>query len=608
MSKIPKKKEKQPKKNHSLLRRFSIWFVSAMVLFTALLIGVFVSLFWNFRSSPYQTVQDSLRFYDERISAELDSDILSLMDSCTSNPDIIRLRTTKDRNEEVNCIVRVRNTLSSQITMHSVIKGLYLYYPNKNIFLPVFNSAAYSASKGSLFPSFIREILEAHLENGEIRDEFPKHWFLVRSEGRICLLRVFRSGTIYGGAWIDLDDLPGFSDFSGTEAIQLITDRNGQVLYASESLKEMGYQGDYGTELLLPVEASLKKPVSLTVPGVGRRIAVSSEQSFSDYCFTVLLPQGQFVKTLRPLLFLAALLVLWGIFFFLTFSRMGRRILAIPTESLMAVTESIHRGNFESQVVSPNNYTETVQIIDAFNELISQIGELRIGIYEQQLQAREFELKALKNQVAPHFLINCLNTIFMSAQNPARSEMTSQIITTLSSHLRYTLSERSIVPLSEELEYLENYILLTQYRYPETLSFELAAGQDVMEASVFPLILLTLTENSVKTGLIMGEPFLIRVEAEIITKNEELFVRLVHTDSGTGLSEENLEKYNHIFEYPEVTEKGTGIGLYNTALRLQLLLGDRAEMKFRNEEGMGLSVEITFPYMKYEEPSEGLSG
>ncbi|MBR6322273.1 MAG: histidine kinase, partial [Lachnospiraceae bacterium] len=305
-----------------------------------------------------------------------------------------------------------------------------------------------------------------------------------------------------------------------------------------------------------------------------------------------------------PLLYLVALLVLWGIMFFLAFSRMSRRTISLPTESLMSVTESIHKGNFDSHVVPPNDYEETVQIIDAFNKLISEISELRIGIYEKQIQAREFELKALKNQVAPHFLINCLNTIFMSSQNPARAEMTNQIITTLSSHLRYTLSDRSIVPLSEELEYLENYILLTQYRYPGTLSYELEAGKDVMEAEVFPLILLTLTENSIKTGLIMDEPFLIRVQAEIAEKEGEPFVRLVHTDSGTGLSEENLEKYNHIFDHPEVTEKGTGIGLYNTALRLKLLLGERGTMRFWNEEGMGLAVEITFPYKKYEEPPE----
>ncbi len=603
MSRIHKKPEHfGQERRRSLLERFTVQFAAAMLAFILLLIGVFASLFFSFRRTFYHTIQDSLRFYDERLSAELDSDLASLMESCSTDPEIIRLRTTEDRNEETKCIMRIRNMLSTRITLHSVIQGQYLYYPNKNLFLPVYNSGGYDSSKGYLFPAFIREYLETHVQNGKMAEDIPNNWFLARSDNRVILLRVFRYGAIYGGAWIDLDELPGFSEFSGTDAIQLITDRDGQILFASRSLSDQGYSGDFRAELRIPLQKSLEKPVSVRIPGIGRRLVVSSEQSFSNYCFTVLLPQRQFIRTMTPLFYLIGLLVLWGTVFFIAFSRMSRNIIAIPTESLMAVTEDIHKGNIEGQVVPPNDYTETVRIIDTFNQLISEIRDLRIGIYEKEIEAREFELKALKNQVAPHFLINCLNTIFMSAQNPARSEMTSQIITTLSSHLRYTLSDRDVVPLSEELEYLQNYILLTQYRYPETLSFDLQAGEDVMEASVFPLILLTLTENSVKTGLIMGEPFLIRVRAEIFYREEESYVRLTHTDSGTGLSEENLEKYNHIFEHPEVTEKGTGIGLYNTALRLRLLLGERAEMKFRNEEGMGLSVEITFPYTEYKEP------
>ena len=192
----------------------------------------------------------------------------------------------------------------------------------------------------------------------------------------------------------------------------------------------------------------------------------------------------------------------------------------------------------------------------------------------------------------------------MSAQDQSQLEVTNQIVSTLSSHLRYTLSDRDSVPLSEELDYLENYILLTKYRFPNTLSYECEVDPDIRKAQVFPMILLTLTENSIKTGLIMGEPFLIRVKAYKQVENGETFVVLTHTDSGTGLSEEKLEKYNNIFDHPEVTEKGTGIGLYNTAMRLRLIMGANASLTFANEEGMGLCVTIRFPYQKYLKPEE----
>jgi len=587
------------KPKRSLLRRFDISFFSTMLIFTVLLAAVTIFIYMRLRDFTYDSIQDSLRFYDNRLDVELNQDIMFLIENCTSDPDIIRLRTTMHPNEEVGYIVRIQTRLSSQVTTHSVIRGYFLYYPDKNIFLPAYSTANTGTGTGYPFPSFIRDLLKAHIKDGTVDEDILKNWFFVEDQN--CLIRLLKVGGTYAGAWIDLNNLPGFEEFSGNDAIWLITDNSGRVLYADESLAKEGYKDDYSKDLKLPVSRSLKEPVYARIPGVGRRIVISFKQSFSDYCFTVLLPQEQFLVAFRSLYVLLLLLILWAVFFFISYSHMGRRIIGIPVKSLMAVTESIHKGNLDNRITPPNDYEETVMITDAFNKLLSEISDLRISVYEEELQAREFELKSLKNQVAPHFLINCLNTVFMSAQDQSKIDVTNNIISTLSAHLRYTLSDRDVVPLSEELEYLENYITLTQYRFPGTLQYEKETDPDILDAKVFPLILLTLTENSIKTGLIMGEPFLIRVRVSKKIENGETFVCLEHTDSGVGLSDEKLEKYNNILEQPDVTEKGTGIGLYNTAMRLKLIMGPEAVLSFANEEGMGLCVTIRFPYRKYDE-------
>ena len=587
------------KQRRSLLRRFDILFFSTMFIFAALIIATTMIINLRLRSFAYESVRDSLHFYENRLDVELDQDIMFLIDSCSSDPDIIRLRTTMKKDEEVGCIVRIQNRLLSQVTTHSVIRGFYLYYPDKDIFLPAYSTASTGTGTGYPYPSFIRDLIKAHMEDDIVDEELMRNWFFIEEQN--CLIRLLRVSGIYIGAWIDLSTLQGFEEFSGNEAIWLITDNSGRVLYADTALSEEGFEKDYRKDLLLPVAESLKDPAYATIPGIGKKIVISCQQRFSDYCFTVLLPQGQFLKAFSSFYFLILLLILWAILFFISYNYMGRRIIEIPVKSLMAVTENIHAGNLGGSVTPPNDYEETVQITDAFNKLLSEIGDLRISVYEEQLQAREFELKSLKNQVAPHFLINCLNTVFMSAQDQSNLEVTNNIISTLSSHLRYTLSDRTIVPLSEELEYLENYIILTQNRFPGTLTFEKETDPSVLDAEVFPMILLTLTENSIKTGLIMGEPFLIRVRVSQTIENGETFVCLEHTDSGVGLSQEKLEKYNNILEQPDVTEKGTGIGLYNTAMRLRLIMGPKAVLSFANAEGMGLCVTIRFPYKKYDE-------
>lgn len=583
----------------SLLRRFNVSFLSTMLIFTALLAAVTLIINLQLRNFAYDAIRDSLRFYDNRLDVELEQDVMFLIDSCSSDPDIIRLRTTMDKNEEVGCIVRIQNRLTSQVTTHSVIRGFYLYYPDKDIFLPAYSTANNGTGSGYPYPSFIKELIKSHLEDGPADESLLQNWFFVEEQD--CLMRMLRVGGTYIGAWIDLNNLPGFEEFSGNDAIWLITDNSGRVLYADSSLVKEGYKKDYSKDLSLPVSKSLKKPVSVTISGIGKKIVVSFKQSFSDYCFTVLLPQGQVLRAFQSFYFLLLLLILWAALFFISYNYMARRIIEIPVKSMMTVTKNIHAGNLDSRINPPNDYEETIQITDAFNKLLSEIGDLRISIYEEQLLAREFELKSLKNQVAPHFLINCLNTVFMSAQDQSKLEVTNNIISTLSSHLRYTLSDRTVVSLSEELEYLENYIFLTQNRFPDTLKFEKETDPDVLDAAVFPMILLTLTENSIKTGLIMGEPFLIRVRISKTVENGETFVCLEHTDSGVGLSEEKLEKYNNILEQPDVTEKGTGIGLYNTAMRLRLIMGPKATLNFANAEGMGLCVTIRFPYKKFDE-------
>lgn len=588
------------KQKRSLLRRFDILFFSTMFIFTVLLVLVTTIIDLRLRHFSYDAIQDSLRFYDNRLDIELDQDIMFLIDSCSSDPDIIKLRTTANRNEEVGCIVRIQNRLLSQVTTHSVIRGFYLYYPDKGVFIPAYSTASTGTGNGYPYPSFIKELIQSHMNNkGIVDSELMRNWFFIEEQN--CLIRLLRVGGIYVGAWVDLNNLPGFEEFSGNEAIWLITDNSGRVLYADKALAEEGYEKDYRTDLWLPVEESLKNPLYADISGIGKRIVISFKQSFSDYCYTVLLPQEQILQAFSSFYILLFLLILWAVLFFISYNYMGRRIIEIPVKSLMAVTESIHSGNLDNRVTPPNDYEETIQITDAFNKLLSEIGDLRISVYEEQLQAREFELKSLKNQVAPHFLINCLNTVFMSAQDQSKIEVTNNIISTLSSHLRYTLSDRNIVPLSEELEYLENYIFLTQNRFPGTLQFEKETDPAVLDAAVFPMILLTLTENSIKTGLIMGEPFLIKVRVSQKLKNGETFVVLEHTDSGVGLSDEKLKKYNNILEQPDVTEKGTGIGLYNTAMRLRLIMGPEAELNFANAEGMGLCVTISFPYKKYDE-------
>ncbi|HTJ14648.1 MAG TPA: sensor histidine kinase [Dinghuibacter sp.] len=109
------------------------------------------------------------------------------------------------------------------------------------------------------------------------------------------------------------------------------------------------------------------------------------------------------------------------------------------------------------------------------------------------------ELKLLKSQLNPHFLFNTLNNIY--ALSLAGSSATSSSIAKLSEILDYILyrCNAPLVPLAGEIGLLNDYLSLEGLRYSHRLEvrFEQRLEQD---ASVPPLLLLSLAENAFKHG------------------------------------------------------------------------------------------------------------
>jgi len=105
------------------------------------------------------------------------------------------------------------------------------------------------------------------------------------------------------------------------------------------------------------------------------------------------------------------------------------------------------------------------------------------------------ELRFLKAQINPHFLFNTLNNLYsyVVTESPKAPDM----IVRLTGILDYVLykSQNKTVPLSEELETINNFLGLEQIRYGDRLEVSYKTkGND--NTPVSPLILLSLVENA----------------------------------------------------------------------------------------------------------------
>lgn len=128
------------------------------------------------------------------------------------------------------------------------------------------------------------------------------------------------------------------------------------------------------------------------------------------------------------------------------------------------------------------------------NKLLDQLAN-------QELEKKliNSEVAYLKSQINPHFLFNTLNFLYNSAVNSAPK--LAEPIILLSDIMRYALTETpqtGKVSLSEEIEQINTFITLNQYRFDQSLQLHSTLTGDPGDLKILPLILLTPVENIFK--------------------------------------------------------------------------------------------------------------
>ena len=113
----------------------------------------------------------------------------------------------------------------------------------------------------------------------------------------------------------------------------------------------------------------------------------------------------------------------------------------------------------------------------------------------------ETELKFLRNQTNPHFLMNTLNNIYALARK--KSDETAEVVMKLSEMLRFILYEsgQDCIALTAEIKVLEDYLELEKMRYNNRLAVSFEKNIDSNAYQITPLLLLPFVENAFKHGV-----------------------------------------------------------------------------------------------------------
>ena len=185
------------------------------------------------------------------------------------------------------------------------------------------------------------------------------------------------------------------------------------------------------------------------------------------------------------------------------------------------------------------------------------------------------ELSAIKAQLNPHFLYNVFNTI--SASVPPEQERTREMIADLSDLFRYQLkaSRTELVPLREEIEFVQKYSDLEKARFGERLTVKVEITEGVLLEQVPAMMLQPLAENCLKHGL---ASLIEGGEVRISIKKGGDLLHFEVADTGVGVKNK------------DILLKSEGIGLKNTQLRLEKLYD--SSLHFSDTTPHGLTIRF----------------
>ncbi|WP_238649505.1 sensor histidine kinase [Paenibacillus piscarius] len=282
----------------------------------------------------------------------------------------------------------------------------------------------------------------------------------------------------------------------------------------------------------------------------------------------------------------------------------------LPTVILAMMSRSIHvrlvrilkhmkkvkAQNF--QTIPPGEARDEIgQLTEEFNRMTETIHSLIKEVYVADIQKKNLELKqqqarlhALHSQINPHFLFNSLESVRMRSIIKGETE-TAKVIKHMAKMFRKSLSWSSNdVTVREELELIESFLTIQQYRFGDKLESSIVADPAALDMRIPKMVLLPFVENASIHG-IESSPGKGVIVITVALEQDRLFFRF--EDNGIGIDQDKREELLRYLEEDE--DIGERVGMKNAYCRLKLCYSTGFAFAVNSRCGEGTVIEIGLP-------------
>ncbi len=291
-------------------------------------------------------------------------------------------------------------------------------------------------------------------------------------------------------------------------------------------------------------------------------------------------------RFLLSTVFISCVVLVVGILLFMAVAR----AITTPMKQLEMAMQKVEESDyFRMEEVELRASREVEALTKRFNRMMQKIGELMSRVIAEQNAQRMSELKALQNQINPHFLYNTLDSIIWLIENQKNREA-GEMVVALARLFRIGISgDREVIPVRDELEHVRNYLLIQSIRYADAFDYAFDVDPEALDVLTMKLILQPIVENSIYHGLkskVDKGSILIRAYVA------DGFLILSVADNGYGMRKETIDALVRTFRDGEASDS---VGLKNIYQRVSIYYGGKAEMLVESNLDEGTTITIKEP-------------
>lgn len=256
-----------------------------------------------------------------------------------------------------------------------------------------------------------------------------------------------------------------------------------------------------------------------------------------------------------------------------------------PIRNLCTLTSRVAEGDFTAQTKDVESEDEIALLMDNFNDMTKEIGQLVEDMKRNHETLRLSETKLLQAQINPHFLYNSLSIINWKALE-ADQEDISRITLSLSTFYRTALNKgKNILLVRDEIANIKAYLDIQLTMHDDSFDVIYDIDDSILKYETLNLILQPILENAIHHGIDLKQDG--RGEIRISGKEDDKDIRFAVSDNGVGMTQEQAELI--------LTADSKGYGVRNVNERIKLYYGAEYAVCIDSEVGRGTTVTIHFP-------------